>query len=729
MTGPAVKGLQIPALPELARDVLGPKKQPKGKPLAPFDIKDPTTYANPILRQVVNPAMDNPITTGVSAAALPIPGLGQIVGGVMAGTMALDIARYGYQKHLETTASPEARKIMEADPERISGEAAAVQAAMLGLAPLIHVGVKGYRSLDVSSGMMDATGLHAHGGQMDIRQPIEIPLGERGRVDRLNPKGENERFAASLEDGAATARIPATEHPPGFVPSGEQARLTTTPRKVPGLETPTTETPGKVKPLETRSPAADAEAAAELNISVREYQAQRLAQDQADLSASRAADAERVAKADAMRPRRRAKANFFESETGAETLGATAGRHGLPDDANPYHPSSPLAALWTEGHAAATQTYPEGFSMGGALTDNRIPGADELPFSAQGIDGLQQSHPVVPEGATPETVALANALKPSPFRGHTTDALAAAALDAQTAIESAQAAVASTGEGSAEMQRFYQEQGDRTDFATSIDGNPFYAKTPELTLARAKSKLAQIEREFALRGVSGDNLAKLMQGAKEQRIERQAMQQEETLSGLTGEPAPTAAPVGAGTGSALAPVEGTGETRVRGLSRGVEEKALTNKLVTSLGDLPEYRQIKMADQAVRALDLLERDPALARQVAMGEAPAPDGLLPESVFKAVEDHANATGDVSTIYDLAHGKLTSEATTMGQRLRALGERDPDSPVAALRRVFDIQMNSAKNVPKASASLVADLRAKLKGGKITQTSWAEFIDSLRC
>jgi len=161
---------------------------------------------------------------------------------------------------------------------------------------------------------------------------------------------------------------------------------------------------------------------------------------------------------------------------------------------------------------------------------------------------------------------------------------------------------------------------------------------------------------------------------------------------------------------------------------GVEQKAIEQQLTDHLGDLPEYRTVNMAEQADHAARLLSENPDLARRVALGEVDAPHGLLPESVFVAVENKAIAEGDVATIRDLASGKLTEQATTMGQRIRALAERDPDSPVGAIQRIADVRGKSIE--PKAIKDAMAELRAHIdEATAIPHDAFQAFIDSLRC
>ena len=142
-------------------------------------------------------------------------------------------------------------------------------------------------------------------------------------------------------------------------------------------------------------------------------------------------------------------------------------------------------------------------------------------------------------------------------------------------------------------------------------------------------------------------------------------------------------------GEAIAPAFGEGEIKTRGLSLGVEAKAIEEGLTRGLGDLPEYQTINMADQAQKALDFVKRDYETSRRVAMGEELSPQGIIPEAVFKAIEDKALKENDIITIRNLAtKSNLVTEATTMGQRIRTLAERNPDSPVSIISEIQKIR-----------------------------------------
>ncbi len=208
---------------------------------------------------------------------------------------------------------------------------------------------------------------------------------------------------------------------------------------------------------------------------------------------------------------------------------------------------------------------------------------------------------------------------------------------------------------------------------------------------------------------------------------------DQVLGNRSRQPVGTSAP-GAEIGS-VEPraVGGTGETQTRGLSLGVEAKAIENKLVKNLGDLPEYQVVNMADQAAKASDFMAKDFELAKKVAKGDALPPADLLPEAVFVAVENAAIKAKDVNLLRELATGKLTGEATTMGQRIRTLAERDPESPVTAMKDIVRVREEKAarteKNIPKAKRQTVNELKKELNKSRPTKQNWNEFIKSITC
>ncbi len=190
-------------------------------------------------------------------------------------------------------------------------------------------------------------------------------------------------------------------------------------------------------------------------------------------------------------------------------------------------------------------------------------------------------------------------------------------------------------------------------------------------------------------------------------------------SAPSGSVAPPAGAVG------LALIEGTGKVRTRGLSRNIEAKALANNLSEAFGDLPEYRQLDLDNQAQFALDFIARDPDAARRVAMGQENAPQGLSPASVLVELENRATTNGDPSLVHDLATGRLAEQGTTMGQFIRILGERNRESPVAAVQELA----NRRKGGAKAGRFIQRAVKDIEKHTGINADQIAELINTLRC
>lgn len=183
-------------------------------------------------------------------------------------------------------------------------------------------------------------------------------------------------------------------------------------------------------------------------------------------------------------------------------------------------------------------------------------------------------------------------------------------------------------------------------------------------------------------------------------------------------------------------VEGTGDTKTRGLSLGVNEKAVKNKLTKGFSDLPEYQQVNMEAQAKLAQDLLTKSPGTATRISMGQEKPPEGLIPEAVFIAVENKAIKEGDVDTLRNLATiSKLTTEATTMGQRIRTLGERDPESPIGAIKDIINTREKVAENRSKGKKinvtkkEVAKEIKSKIKKESPTISEWDSFIKGLEC
>ena len=159
------------------------------------------------------------------------------------------------------------------------------------------------------------------------------------------------------------------------------------------------------------------------------------------------------------------------------------------------------------------------------------------------------------------------------------------------------------------------------------------------------------------------------------------------------------------------PIKGTGETVERGLSLSISEKVTANGLADTIGKLPEYQRIRWDDQMLLAKNLYLQDPERAKRVAMYQEASPTGLLPETVITYLVNKAIAEGDIDTLRELGTNEaIASEETTLGQRIRMLGDRNPG--LNAVREVAQARKKSAerKGETVISDAEVNELKAKL-------------------
>jgi hypothetical protein len=169
------------------------------------------------------------------------------------------------------------------------------------------------------------------------------------------------------------------------------------------------------------------------------------------------------------------------------------------------------------------------------------------------------------------------------------------------------------------------------------------------------------------------------------------------------------------------------------LGKKVRSKAIKEKLIygfdKTFRDLPEYEKMNVKEQGQKAVEFTLNNLDEAVEVAMGRKAPPEGILPESIFKVVEDMAHQEKNIDLIRDLAtKSELVSEATTMGQRIRMLAEREPDSAVAKIRELKKAkEIESRKRYKKTTDDIVGEIKSKRK--PIVRETWNSFIDSITC
>ncbi|MEI9966166.1 MAG: hypothetical protein WDN67_00600 [Candidatus Moraniibacteriota bacterium] len=183
------------------------------------------------------------------------------------------------------------------------------------------------------------------------------------------------------------------------------------------------------------------------------------------------------------------------------------------------------------------------------------------------------------------------------------------------------------------------------------------------------------------------------------------------------------------------PIKGTGEKKTRGLSAGVEAKAVEKKLIDRFSDLPEYETVNKKDQAERVSKLMNDEYDRAERIALGDERPPNDILPESVFVAVEDKAIKDRNISLLRRLAtSSNLTSEATTMGQRISMLAERDSNSAVKKMQEVFKerkkrFEEKGGKRLDEAKKKEVSEIKKRTRQPVPDKQDWESFVESIKC
>ena len=176
---------------------------------------------------------------------------------------------------------------------------------------------------------------------------------------------------------------------------------------------------------------------------------------------------------------------------------------------------------------------------------------------------------------------------------------------------------------------------------------------------------------------------------------------------------------------------GSGQVKPSTLGLRVQQTAIEKKITQDLGELPQYKQMNMKDQATKATDLLTNDPERAMRVALGQESAPQGLHPESIFKAVEASISSP---EMAYKLANSPLVSEATALGQRIKSLDVKTSDSPVEAIRQVMNARQKAVESklgitVTQATKDTINNIKKEVQKVIPKKEDWASFIRSIQC
>ena len=183
----------------------------------------------------------------------------------------------------------------------------------------------------------------------------------------------------------------------------------------------------------------------------------------------------------------------------------------------------------------------------------------------------------------------------------------------------------------------------------------------------------------------------------------------------------------------LKPIEGTGELKTRGAALSTEASAIEKGLTDNLGQLPEYQALNFKEVASKVADAFAKDPEASRAIAMGDKAAPKGTTPEMFAIALEKEALAKGDIQTLQELANSKLTTAATTMGQRIASYAQRDEISPVKAIQDVQDAREAALKakgtDIVKEVEKTVKEIKKQTAAARSPRPTWEDFVKQITC
>jgi hypothetical protein len=185
----------------------------------------------------------------------------------------------------------------------------------------------------------------------------------------------------------------------------------------------------------------------------------------------------------------------------------------------------------------------------------------------------------------------------------------------------------------------------------------------------------------------------------------------------------------------------------------IKESSLSKNIVEQSRmegiDLPDvnvqtYEQRNILTQDLpKALDFVDNNTALAKKIIANEAEVPVelGLYKESVYTALKQKAIRERDVDTLMLLKNSDINLEATTLGQRIKALddGLREAD-PVRIAKEVESANIENAKKYnPKIEGDLIKtkesfkrkskEIKENIKKNIEKKETLESFINSIKC
>jgi archaellum component FlaC len=156
-----------------------------------------------------------------------------------------------------------------------------------------------------------------------------------------------------------------------------------------------------------------------------------------------------------------------------------------------------------------------------------------------------------------------------------------------------------------------------------------------------------------------------------------------------------------------------GQTKTAAAAR-TEADAIKDGITKGYGDdVVSYAKEPgwLDNQATMSKQLIDQDYEKAKRIAMGQEPAPDGLMASSVYEAVKRRAKAIGDNNLRKLLAtESTVPTQGMEKGRFNAAFAYRDKTDPVVALQDIVKARKNSALNIPATVTTEESDRIMKM-------------------
>lgn len=170
---------------------------------------------------------------------------------------------------------------------------------------------------------------------------------------------------------------------------------------------------------------------------------------------------------------------------------------------------------------------------------------------------------------------------------------------------------------------------------------------------------------------------------------------------------------------------GEGKEKLSRLEARVTESL--EKAPEDVRNLSTYQQMNKKEQIAKASKYVSESPDEAMAVLRGEKEAPEGLLYNSIYVAMQNMAQ--GDVA----LARKLASLRSTRYGKEISILTEIDPNSPVKIMKEIVEVREEAFKkryggrSPEEMTKKVIGDIQKRVKVPD--KYDWNKFVDSIQC